>query len=61
MTSGSDGSARAITAAERLGLAFAVSGTISIGGGAHGVGITVEAEALVEALGATTADVTEPG
>ena len=37
-----------------------VSGTISVGGGAHGVGLTVDAQALVEALGATTADVTEP-
>ena len=36
-----------------------VSGTNSIGGGAHGVGLTVDAEALVEALGATVADVTE--
>jgi Cys-tRNA(Pro) deacylase len=37
-----------------------VDGTVSIGGGAHGVGLTVDARALVEALGATTADVTEP-
>jgi len=37
-----------------------VSGTISIGGGAHGVGLTLDAGSLVEALGATTADVTEP-
>ena len=36
-----------------------VSGTISIGGGAHGVGLTLDAGSLVEALGATTADVTE--
>ncbi|GAA1973470.1 YbaK/EbsC family protein [Nocardioides panacihumi] len=36
-----------------------VAGTISIGGGAHGVGLTVGAEALLEALGATVADVTE--
>jgi len=36
-----------------------VSGTISIGGGAHGVGLTVDAQALLEALGATVADVTE--
>ena len=36
-----------------------VSGTISIGGGAHGVGLTVDAEALLDALGATVADVTE--
>lgn len=37
-----------------------VAGEISIGGGAHGVGLTVDAEALVAALGATVADVTEP-
>jgi Cys-tRNA(Pro) deacylase len=38
----------------------AVEGTISIGGGAHGVGLTVSAAELVAALGATVADVTEP-
>jgi Cys-tRNA(Pro)/Cys-tRNA(Cys) deacylase len=37
-----------------------VHGTVSIGGGAHGVALTVDAAALVEALGATVADVTEP-
>ncbi len=37
-----------------------VEGTISIGGGAHGVGLMVQAEELVAALGATVADVTEP-
>jgi Cys-tRNA(Pro)/Cys-tRNA(Cys) deacylase len=37
-----------------------VSGTISIGGGAHGVALTLDAGALVAALGATVADVTEP-
>lgn len=37
-----------------------VTGTISIGGGAHGVGLTVDAAALVAALDATVADVTEP-
>ncbi len=37
-----------------------LEGTISIGGGAHGVALTVDAEALVAALGATVADVTEP-
>lgn len=37
-----------------------VEGTISIGGGAHGVALTVQAEDLVTALGATVADVTEP-
>lgn len=36
-----------------------VAGTVSIGGGAHGVALTVEARNLVEALGATVADVTE--
>ncbi len=39
----------------------AVTGTISLGGGAHGVALTVDADALVAALGATVADVTEPG
>jgi Cys-tRNA(Pro) deacylase len=37
-----------------------IDGPISIGGGAHGVALTVDASALVEALGATVADVTEP-
>jgi prolyl-tRNA editing enzyme YbaK/EbsC (Cys-tRNA(Pro) deacylase)/8-oxo-dGTP pyrophosphatase MutT (NUDIX family) len=37
-----------------------VTGTVSIGGGAHGVGLTVDAEALLAALGATVGDVTEP-
>lgn len=37
----------------------AVAGTVSIGGGAHGVALTVDAAALVAALGATVADVTE--
>jgi Cys-tRNA(Pro)/Cys-tRNA(Cys) deacylase len=37
-----------------------VSGTVSIGGGAHGVALTVDAKALVDALGARVADVTEP-
>jgi Cys-tRNA(Pro)/Cys-tRNA(Cys) deacylase len=36
-----------------------VQGTVSIGGGAHGVALTVDAAALVEALDATVADVTE--
>ncbi len=36
-----------------------VSGTVSIGGGAHGVGLTVRAEALLVAVGATVADVTD--
>ena len=39
----------------------AVTGTVSIGGGAHGVALTVDAAELVEALGATVADVTDPG
>ena len=34
--------------------------TVSIGAGAHGVAATIDGTALVGALGATTADVTEP-
>jgi Cys-tRNA(Pro)/Cys-tRNA(Cys) deacylase len=37
-----------------------LAGPVSIGAGAHGVALTVDAEALVERLGATVADVTEP-
>jgi Cys-tRNA(Pro)/Cys-tRNA(Cys) deacylase len=37
----------------------AVTGTISIGGGAHGVALTVDAAELIAALGATVADVTD--
>ena len=37
-----------------------LSGRVSIGGGAPGVALAVDAAALVEALGATVADVTEP-
>ena len=37
-----------------------MTGTVSIGGGAHGVALTVDAAALVTALDATVADVTEP-
>ena len=37
-----------------------VTGTISVGGGAHGVGLTVDAERLLAALEATVADVTDP-
>jgi Cys-tRNA(Pro)/Cys-tRNA(Cys) deacylase len=37
-----------------------LEGTISIGGGAHGVALTVDASALVAALEAGVADVTEP-
>ena len=36
-----------------------ITGTISIGGGDHGVGITVDAGALAKALNATVADVTD--
>jgi Cys-tRNA(Pro) deacylase len=38
----------------------AVAGTVSVGGGAHGVALTVDSEALVRALDAQVADVTEP-
>jgi Cys-tRNA(Pro) deacylase len=38
----------------------AVTGTVSIGAGAHGVAATVQADALVRALDAQVADVTEP-
>lgn len=34
--------------------------SVSIGGGAHGVAVTVDADALVAALGAIVADVTDP-
>ena len=37
-----------------------ISGPVSIGGGAHGVALTVDGAQLVAALGATVADVTEP-
>jgi Cys-tRNA(Pro) deacylase len=37
-----------------------MTGPVSLGGGAHGVALTVDADALVRALGATVADVTEP-
>jgi Cys-tRNA(Pro) deacylase len=36
-----------------------ITGTISIGGGDHGVGITVNADDLIKALNAQVADVTE--
>jgi prolyl-tRNA editing enzyme YbaK/EbsC (Cys-tRNA(Pro) deacylase) len=36
-----------------------LSDAVSIGGGAHGVALTVDADALVAALGATVADVTD--
>ena len=37
-----------------------ITGIVSIGGGAHGVALTVDAAELVTALDATVADVTEP-
>lgn len=37
-----------------------LGGTISLGGGAHGVALTVDAQELLAALDATVADVTEP-
>src|SRR3954454_4678676 len=37
-----------------------MSGPVSIGGGAHGVALTVDADELVRALDATVADVTGP-
>jgi len=37
-----------------------ITGAVSIGGGAHGVALTVDAADLVAALHATVADVTEP-
>lgn len=37
-----------------------ISGTISLGGGAHGIALTVDAASLLDALDATVADVTEP-
>ena len=51
------GSERAlpVIADERLG-----HGAVSIGGGAHGVSITVEGKALLEVLSATRTDVTKP-
>jgi Cys-tRNA(Pro) deacylase len=38
----------------------AMTGRVSLGAGAHGVAVTVEAARLVDALGAQVADVTEP-
>jgi prolyl-tRNA editing enzyme YbaK/EbsC (Cys-tRNA(Pro) deacylase) len=37
-----------------------VSGDISVSGGAHGVGLKVDAADLIAALGAQVADVSEP-
>ena len=38
----------------------AVTGRVSLGGGAHGVALTVDADELVRVLDATVEDVTEP-
>ena len=38
-----------------------MGGPASIGGGAHGVAINLDAAALIDHLGATVADVTKPG
>jgi len=37
-----------------------IAGTVSLGGGAHGVALSLDASELLAALGATVADVTEP-
>ncbi|WP_370616771.1 aminoacyl-tRNA deacylase [Mumia sp. Pv 4-285] len=37
-----------------------ITGQISIGGGGHGVGITVDADALADAVGATRAEISQP-
>jgi len=37
-----------------------MTGTVSLGGGAHGVALTVDASELVRVLDATVADVTQP-
>jgi len=37
-----------------------LTGSVSLGGGAHGVALTLDADELVTALGATVADVTDP-
>ena len=37
-----------------------IGGTVSIGGGAHGVALTVDATELLDALAAVVADVTDP-
>lgn len=37
-----------------------LTGTVSIGGGAHGVSLTVDTDDLVTVLDATVADVTDP-
>lgn len=38
-----------------------LSGTVSLGGGSYGVALTVDVDALIVALEATVADVTQPG
>ncbi|MGZ5415675.1 MAG: aminoacyl-tRNA deacylase [Nocardioides sp.] len=38
-----------------------MAGLVSLGAGAHGVAVTVDADEVVAALGAVVADVTEPG
>jgi prolyl-tRNA editing enzyme YbaK/EbsC (Cys-tRNA(Pro) deacylase) len=37
------------------------AGVVAIGGGAHGVNVHVDADALITALSADVADVTVPG
>ena len=37
-----------------------IQGTVSIGGGGHGVSLTVAGSDLIEALGADVADITDP-
>jgi len=37
-----------------------LTGVVSLGGGAHGVALGVDAQQLISALGATVADVTDP-
>lgn len=44
-----------VIADERL-----ADGTVSIGGGAHGVSVSIDGSALIEALDAVTVDVTKP-
>lgn len=54
------GSARAWPVVADASLADEPGRRISIGGGAHGVAITVEAQAALAHLDAQVADVTEP-
>jgi Cys-tRNA(Pro) deacylase len=66
------GTAKAVTGYERgtitpLGSTTAwpvvmdvgITGQISVGGGGHGIGLTVDADALAEAVGAQRADISE--